>query len=302
VSHQHLRRRSPSKIEEQASAAARPAISPGLSPESLLALQRSAGNGAVGRLLRQATPGRAPQPVTSRLLQRTPDENLQVLQGIPGAAADGSYSTEGSKGSDIKTWAEGDFIVTGKSGTWHHIYPRNLLKTHLENISKYLVHTKGKEGQMTSTTGSHSAMVTMAGSFSMTDSGQLAKPARYYWKNGNGYVGVRSDNRSDDPGSLVEHEKPASMSQDKYDLPRTWGKEIERLSNQIGRLNSLSTTNELESVDNNLYKMATNVMSMSWQLEGTPYRSVDSREGKDWKRTSTAHAWGDDEKNYELVK
>jgi hypothetical protein len=258
---------------------------PGLSPASVLALQRSAGNQSVGRLL-----------------QRTADENLQILQGVPTAAADGSHTTEGSKGSDIKTWAEGDFIVNGKSGTWHHIYPRNLLKTHLENISRYLVHTKGKEGQMTSTTGSHTAIVTMAGSFSMSDAGALTKPAHYYWKNGNGYVGVRSDNRTDDPGNLVEHEKPASMGSDKYNLPRNWGKEIERLSMQIGRLNSLADTSELATTDSNLTKMATNIMTMSWQLDGTPYRSVDSREGKDWRRTSTTHAWGDDRKNYELVK
>jgi hypothetical protein len=224
------------------------------------------------------------------------------LQGVPAAAADGSYTSEGNKGSDIKTWAEGDFIVNGKNGTWHHIYPRNLLKVHLENISKYLAHTKGKEGQMTSTANSHAEIVTMAATFSMSDSGQLTKPARYYWKNGNGYVGVRSDNRTDDPGELVEHAKPASMSPDKYSLPRSWGKEIERLSTQIGRLNTLADTSELASIDANCSKMATNIMSMSWQLEGTPYRSVDSREGKDWRRTSGTHAWGADEKNYELVK
>jgi hypothetical protein len=299
VSYEHLRRRSTASDEEREVPAPRPGVAPGLSPATVLALQRSAGNGAVSRLLRQAKTDRA---LHRGMVQRTADENLQILQGVPAAAADGSYSTEGSKGSDIKTWAEGDFIVTGKGGTWHHIYPRNLLKSHLENISRYLVHTKGKEGQMTSTTGSHSAMVTMAGSFSMSSSGQLTKPAHYYWKNGNGYVGVRSDNRTDDPGSLVEHAKPASMGADKYSLPRSWGKEIERLSTQIGKLSSLSATSELASIDTNITKMATNVMNMSWQLDGTPYRSVDSREGKDWTRTSLTHAWGDDRKNYELVK
>jgi hypothetical protein len=302
VTREQLRRRSAREGEEQASEAARPAVPQGLSAASVLALQRSAGNHAVGQLLRQARAARAPEAAAGRVLQRTPDENLEVLQGVPTAAADGSYSTEGSKGSDIKTWAEGDFIVTGKSGTWHHIYPRNLLKSHLENISKYLVHTKGKEARLTVTSGSHAAMVNMAGSFSMSDSGQLSKPAHYYWKNGNGYVGVRSDNRTDDPGSLVEHAKPASMSADKYNLPRSWGKEIERLSTQVGRLNSLSSTDELATVDTNLTKMATNIMTMSWQLDLTPYRSVDSREGKDWRRTSQTHAWGDDRKNYELVK
>ncbi len=304
MSHQHLRRRSTTKREEPASAGeALPAVPPGMSPASLLALQRSAGNRAVGELLRQAKAGPTPESAPSRLVQRTPDENLQILQGVPAAAADASYTSEGNKGTSIKAMAEGDFIVNGKKGTWHHVYPRNLLKYHLENISKYLAHTKGNEGQMTSTARSHSAMVNMAGGFSMSDSGQLRKPAHYYWKNGNGYVGVRSDNRTDDPGELVEHEKPASMGGDKYSLPRIWGKEIERLSTQIGKLNSLSDTSELASIDANIDKMATNIMTMSWQLDGTtPYRSVDVREGKDWKRTSATHAWGVDEKNYELVK
>jgi hypothetical protein len=92
------------------------------------------------------------------------------------------------------------------------------------------------------------------------------------------------------------------MSSDKYNLPRTWGKEIEKLSTEIGKLGGLSETGELDAVDANLTKLADNVASMSRQLDGTPYRSVDSREGKDWRRTSMTHAWGDDRKNYELVK
>jgi hypothetical protein len=302
VSYEQLRRRSTAKDEEEELAAPRPAVAPGLSPERVLALQRSAGNAAVARLLRDAKPGQVTQSAEGRMVQRTPDENLQILKGVPAAAADGSYSTEGSKGNDIKTWAEGDFIVNGKTGTWHHIYPRNLLKSHLENISRYLVHTHGHEAEMTSTARSHSAMLLMAGSFSMSVTGQLSRPAHYYWKNGNGYVGVRSDNRTDDPGSLVEHAKPASMSSDKYNLPRAWGKEIEKLSTEIGKLSRLSATSELDAVDANITKMATNVATMSRQLDGSPYRSVDSVEGKDWKRTSSTHPWGDDRKNYELVK
>jgi hypothetical protein len=212
------------------------------------------------------------------------------------------FGPEGSKGSDIKAWAEGDFIVTGKTGTWHHIYPRNELKKNIQNISKYLAYTKGKEGQMTSTSISHAALVLMAGSFSMDDSGVLSKPAHYYWKNGNGYVGVRSDNRTDDPGSLVEHEKPASMSPTKYSLPRDWGKELARLSDELEKLGSLSGTGQLASIDANLNKLASNIMTMSWKLDETPYRSVDSVEGKDWKRGNATHAWGADVKNYELVK
>lgn len=234
--------------------------------------------------------------------QRTAEQNLALLKGVPATAAHASYTSEGSKGQNIKTMADGDFVVTGIGGTWHHIYPRNLLKTNLENISKYLVATNGRAADMTSTTTSHQAIVAMASTFSMDETGKLKAPARYYWKDGNGFVGVRSDYRADDPGSNVEHAKPKSMGAKVYQAPRDWGKEIEKLSTVLGELGALDNVGKLGSVDGNMAKLANNVTSLSLTLDDTfPYRSLDAPEGVDWKRKDTSIAWGNAAKNYVLV-
>lgn len=233
--------------------------------------------------------------------QRTAEQNLAILKGVPATAADPSYTSEGSKGRNIRTMAEEGFVVTNASCTWHHIYPRNLLKKNLENISKYLVATNGRAGEMTSTASSHSALVLMASTFSMNAAGVLATPPRYYWKDGNGFIGVRSDYRADDPGDHVEHAKPKSMSKQLYQAPRDWGKEIEKLSTALGGLDGLTDVNKLSQVDGNLAKLASNVTALSFKLDDTfPYRSVET-EGVDWKRKDTSIAWGNAAKNYVLV-
>ena len=153
------------------------------------------------------------QAAASGVIQLDAAQNLQILKSVPAAQADGSYTAEGNKDNVIKECAGDKFIIPNTPGTWHHIYPRNRLKTNLENISKYFVATNGNEVQMTETKdSSHKQMLNMAQSFSMNSAGRLTKSSHYYWKHGNGFVGIRSDYRSDDPGSLVEHEKPAGMN------------------------------------------------------------------------------------------
>jgi hypothetical protein len=264
----------------------------------VLALQHTYGNRAVQRLIQRMQPPGI-RPAGAGIIQRTPQENLQILQSVPTTAADASYTSEGNKDDTIKAVAEEPFI-TGTTGTWHHIFPRNLLKTHLENISKYFVATKGKEAQLSETSKSHQAMLVMAASFSMSDSGRLTKPAQYYWKHGNGYLGVRSDYRTDDPGNLVEHKKPASMGSERYNKPRIWGKELEKLSTELGNLSAVSDEGELSGVDAAILKLANNITTYSWELDGDPYRTVE-KEGKDWKRTRTTIAWGQANKNYQLA-
>jgi len=262
------------------------------------ALQRTYENGDTQHLIQRSRPLAIGQ-MRSSVIQRTAQENLQILQSVPTAAADASYSTEGSKDDTIRTMAEEPFI-TGTTGTWHHIFPRNLLKTHLENISKYFVATNGKKAQMSETGTSHKAMLVMAASFSMNENGKLTKPAHYYWKHGNGYLGVRSDYRTDDPGSLVEHKKPASMGSDRYNKPRSWGKELEKLSVDLGKLSELNNEEELSGVDSAISKLAANIATFSQELDGDAYRTV-GKEDKDWQRASKTIAWGQASKNYKLV-
>ena len=235
------------------------------------------------------------------VVQRTAEQNLDLLKSVIFRNPDPSYATEGSKGSNIKAVAE-DHFVTGETGTWHHIYPRNLLKRNLANISRYFVATNGHDSEITETGASHAAMKLAGSSISMDSAGVLTRPAHYYWKDGNGFLGIRSDRRADDPGSLVEHEKPPSMGSGRYELPRSWGREIERLSDTLGDLISLTSVDDLAYTDSKIAKEAENVARAGAQLDMLwPYRTVDI-EGKDWARRDTAQPWGARAKNYVMVK
>ncbi len=234
------------------------------------------------------------------VVQRTDQQNVDLLRSVPFKNPDPSYASEGSKGNNIKLTAEENF-VTGEKGTWHHIYPRNKLKEHVANISRYLVATDGHEGEITETA-SHQAMQLVGTTISMNLQGRLAKPPHYYWKDGNGFLGIRSDRRTDDPGSNVEHEKPKTMNSSKYQLARDWGKELEKLSDTIGGLATIDSIEKMKSVSAKIKKEATNVATLGMQLDNYwPYRTNEA-EGVDWKRTNTAVGWGEQQKNYETVK
>lgn len=276
-----------------------------LKPANILSLQRTIGNRAVSRLISSHKlyhSSSKPLPATLPAVQRTPQQNAQILANVPATAPNPNYEHEGSKGDSIKNATE-DFI-TGDSGTWHHIYPRNLLGRHIRSISKYFVATNGNEAQLTTTANSsHKDMLTLASSLPIDKTGSLAKPARYYWKTGNGFAGVRSDYRTDDPGSLVEHGKPPQMSKDKYQLPRDWGKELEKLSNTLEGLAG-TTAENLPTVDASISKLAQNIITFSQKLDDAdPHRTVSAVEGKDWERKDKAgdKAWGAKIKNYKMV-
>jgi len=251
-------------------------------------VQRTAGNQAVLALV-----GRAGVQV-----QRTPADNLALLQTVPTVAPHATATIEGSKGDDIRTVAEEHF-VTGEKGTWHHIYPRNLLGAHVQNISRYFVATNTHTARITDSGTSHALMEQVASSISMAADGSKKRHAHYFWKKGNGYLGILSDRRTDDPGSLVEHAKPKSMGDAAYQLPRKWGKSLEQLSNTLG---GLAGQTDLAAADARIAKEAGIAASLGLELDAPwPYRSVDI-EGKDWVRQNPAHQWGAQVKNYKLVK
>jgi hypothetical protein len=246
-------------------------------------VQRDGGDGAAG-----GAGGGAAAPV---------DPKLALLRSVPGAAPDPSHLSEGNKGKLIKAVAEEPF-VTAETGTWHHVYPRNLLGRHLANISRYFkaVDPQVQAGSYGGAT--YNSMVTMAASFSMDEKGKLDQPANYYWKPGNGFLGIRSDRRADDPGSLVEHAKPKSMSPARYQRPRDWGKGLEKLSTVLGDLGKADSADTAEGQVQNLADFVT---QLSWKLDEDPYRSVEV-EGKDWERVNQTTAWGAQAKNYRLTK
>jgi hypothetical protein len=275
----------------------------GLGATGLLRLQRLAGNRAVVDLVGSSPTGLTVQREKTggaASVEHYENQKLATLKAVPTAVPDPSYTSEGSKGDIIKAVAEEPFIVTGVGGTWHHIYPRNLLKSNLANISRYFVAVTPQVRSGTFGGLSYHSMETMASSFSMDADGKLTRPGNYYWKPGNGFLGVRSDYRADDPGQLVEHAKPPSMGADRYAKPRQWGKELERLSVALG---ALGTATDLATTESNLAKMADNITAGSQELDVEAYRSVDV-EGKDWQRAerSPTKPWGAAVKNYKLLK
>lgn len=272
----------------------------------LLGLQRSVGNRAVCDVLSSApTPGggdrwlqRAKTGGETASIEKYYEAKLATLKTVPSTQPDPTAATEGSKGQAITSILTDDFVVTGQQGTWHHIYPRNLLKQHLANISGFFVAVSpaAKEGSFGGT--AYNAMTTMGSSFSMDKEGKLNKPANYYWKPGNGFLGVRSDYRADDPGQLVEHEKPKSMGKPRYQKPRDWGKGLERLSNYLG---DLGEAKDLSAAESEIARLAGIVTGLSQDLDGPAYRSSDV-ENVDWQRVDDNVNWGQASKNYRLVK
>lgn len=230
----------------------------------------------------------------------TPQEifETQLKASFKSSRGDGASRNVGNGGGGPGT----NFIIN-RTGTRHHIYPKDRLRDPALSVSKALIaygDAIDKVDSKSATYGktqfnSLKALGTIVG---LNENGSVNNQGNYYWNPGIHFYGVASDYRADDPGSNPEPFKPRSLQQVKFDRPKEFGAAMQSVMNNLNNIGSTG------SIDTTVIKDARQKYT---NMNKSGHMTTHQLKGDDWtikSKPSTPAAyntmWGSERKIYIL--